>query len=103
MALGLGLPTHQAPTSEPYSLVLQSDQPIKEKKPWGKILANTTLCKDSSKVVILYLCLQIFVSLGELVPEVFVPTGGLGFVQQNPELGMVLLFTSQTGQIEQPS
>lgn len=31
-ALGLGSPIPQAPTSEPYSLVLQSDQPIKEKK-----------------------------------------------------------------------
>lgn len=68
-----------------------------------KFLQTQHCVKTHHKAVILYLCLQIFISLGELVPEVLVPTGGLGFVQQNPELGMVLLFTSQTGQIEQTS
>lgn len=56
-----------------------------------------------------YLCLCILVSLsyyssdlgeGEMIPELIIPTQGLGFFQQDQSLGMVVLFTSQSGQTE---
>lgn len=40
---------------------------------------------------------------GELVPELLIPTKGLGFIQEVQSQGIVLLFTSQNGQTEQTS
>lgn len=84
----------------------------KKKSLEGKFLQTQHCAKTYQKVVIRYLCLKIVVSLayhscdfgkGKLVPEVLIPTQGLGFVQQSQSLGIVLLFTSQTGQIDQTS
>lgn len=60
--------------------------------------------------MILYLgvCILVFLAHnssdlgeGELVPELLIPTQGLGFVQEDHSLGIVLLITSQNSQTEQ--